>query len=154
MDEFMEMLRQVTGLATALKVKHEKENAREKINNEKTEELSGRETTISEKETDQNQREAKLQGIESIVQLKQDAVDLRKKAEKEMVDALVQKEENTIADKAVKATNTTEKTKIGQSNTKLADDVKLLARGWDELRAKEKTYKAEIEATILSKLRK
>ncbi len=148
MDEFMELIKQVTGLATALKVKHEKENAREKANDEKVEELSGRETTISETETDLNQRAAKIAGIESVVQLKQDAVELRKKAEKEMADVVAQKEANTLADKAVKAVNATEKSRIGQANTKLADDTKLLARGWDELRAKEKTYKAEINAKL------
>ena len=148
MDEFMELIKQVTGLANALKIKHEKENAREKVNTGKAEELSGRETTISETETDLKQRESKIQGIESVVQLKQDAVELRKKAEKEMADTIARKEENALADKAAKAVNATEKSRIGQANTKLADDVKLLARGWDELRAKEKTYKAEINAKL------
>ena len=152
MEEFMEMLKQVTGLATALKVKHEKENAREKVNTGKAEELSGRETAISEKETDLKQRESKIQGIESVVRLKQDAVDLGKKVGKEMADAIARKEENALADKAAKAVNATEKSRIGQANTKLADDIQLLARGWDELRATEKIYKAEIKEAITRKL--
>ncbi len=148
MDEFMDLIRQVTGLANALKIKHEKENAREKGNTEKAEELSSWETTISETETDLKQRAARIEGIESVVKLKEDAVDLRKTAEKEMADAAAQKEANALADKAAKDVNALEKNRINQANVKLADDIELLARGWSELRAKEKTYKAEINAKL------
>lgn len=148
MDEFMELIGQASQLATTLKTKITKENEREKVNDAKSEELSNRETVANDKDSDLNQREAAVKKIESVVQLKADAVELQKKAEKTMAEAKAEKEKNDLESNAAKDKLTADRKALADAEAKHLDDLKSLKTGWEQLRKKEKTYKDEINAKL------
>lgn len=153
MDEFMDLINATRNLAAELKVKFEKESFREKANDAKVQELSECETLLSEKGTDLNQREAKIVGIESIVRLKDDAIALKKQAEKAMAEVIAERESDRLAMADAKAIQFAGTKKLNEDKATHIDDIALLKKGWDQLRAKEKTYKDEIKVMFQNKLR-
>jgi len=92
-------------------------------------------------------REAKVKKIENIVVLEESLKVLEKKnaVELDNLEAM-----RSAFEKASKETLKD----IAQKTAKLADDNALLDRSWKDLRAKEKSYRAEIEDEIMRRFKK
>jgi len=114
---------------------------------DKLKQVEAREKSVSVKLSALSVREADIAKIENIVDLEKSA----KEAEKRNALAL---------DKIIEAQLAFEKTAketlkdINAKEAKLADENKALVKGWEALRAKEKSYRSEIEADIMKRFKK
>ena len=86
-------------------------------------------------------REAKVAKIENIVKIEADS-QVALKENKILLDRLDQERS------AFRKEATSKLREIAQKEHKLADDNLLLTKGWEALRAKEASYKSEIEEKI------
>ena len=153
MQEFMNALSLVNQLVTEIKSKIAKEDMREETNTTNNVAISDRETVVSEKESDLNQRETRVQSIESVEQLRTDALKAKRETEELMAQLEEQKEKDRIVNENAKAVNLAEKKRLEVADVKHLDDMELLKKGWDQLRTKEKTYKDRMREIVNEKLR-
>ena len=107
---------------------------------------------LQAQETDLNAREEAVSGIESVVNLRAEAAALNDRTKKTLEDVRKEKENINKANKtamdeqqAIKSENETESKRI-------IEDKKDLKKGWEQLRAKEASYKEDIKEQIGKKL--
>jgi len=114
---------------------------------EKLKAVTALENKVEEKEKGLISREIKVAGIENLAALEESGKALAKKNQIES-DRL-EHYRTAFKDESEKSLK-----ELGQKMAKIADDNLLLDRGWKDLRAKESSYKAEIEADILKRFKK
>lgn len=147
MEELKEIMAQAQKLCLAFVNATNYAHNTTKEAEENLKKLSDMESKIDIKIKDVIAREGKVSAIENIVALEASVKALEKKNK---LDADRIEETKTAFDKTVKDTLK----EITQKTAKLADDEILLKRSWEDLRAKEKSYRAEIEADILKRFKK
>ena len=114
---------------------------------EKLKQVEVKEKDIAVKTSVLDSREAKVSKVEDIVALEKSA----KETEKKNALALDNINEARLAlEKTAKDTLRN----IAEKEAKLADENEALTKGWESLRAKEKSYRAEIEDSIMKRFKK
>ena len=147
MEELKEIMSQAEKLCLAFTNAINYAHNTTKEAEEKLKQVEAREKDATVKEGVLDGREAKVSKVEGIIALEKSAKELEKK------NALAL-DNLTNMQLAFDKTSKDTLRKITEEKAKVADDNLLLTKGWESLRAKEKSYRAEIEADIMKRFKK